>query len=233
MTVVQGGLFSLTAIACDRPQEASTHAPEAAVKARSASKPSPCADLWNRVWAFEQRQAAGPPASRAKTRQFAKSVSRCPDTGRVAFAMAQALALGRSAQGRGLSGLSAFRRAEAWAAKAYGRDPEFMEGMPRRVLGSMWALGGEHLKGRDSESGLELLSEQVNRYPDPPENVMRLVQALLALGDVEGGHEVYCAYSMLPGAWSSLNQELGALKRAFHQTFADEGLTCPESPSST
>lgn len=218
--------------ACQRPAQTVTRVPKP-VASTPKSAPSICDDLWQRAWAFEQDQASGQQASRAKTRQLAKSANRCEDTGRVAFAMGQALLWGRSAQGRGLSGLSAFRRAESWAAKAYARDPEFMNGMPRRVLGSMWALGGEHLKDADSEQGLELLTDQVNRYPKAPENALRLVQALLALGDLESGQEVYCAYAKLPNAWLSLSAELLQLKTQFHQTFVDEGLACSPEPAST
>lgn len=187
---------------------------------------SPCTDLWNKTWAQEQALAAGKQESKSTLRARARKVGACPDTGRVSFAMAQALLWGRVAEGRGLGGLSAFRRAEGWAAKAYERDPEFLEGMPRRVLGSMWAMGGQYLSGRDSESGLELLTEQVERYPRGDENVLRAVQALVSLGDPEAAHEVYCAYSKLPNAWAKLTKESQGLKIELETAFRDEELQC-------
>lgn len=191
------------------------------------AKADPCQGIWDQVWRWEQEQQAGSSVARSEQRKRARSFGGCQDTGRVSFAMAQALMWGRVAQGRGLSGLKAFRRAEGWAAKAYARDPEFQSGMPRRVLGSMWSLGGQHLPGRDSESGLELLADQLKRYPDKDDNALAMIEALVALGDVDGAHGVYCAYTALDGAWTQMEQEGKALQQRMESVFSDEGLQCP------
>lgn len=147
--------------------------------------------------------------------------------------MAQALVWGRVAQGRGLGGLSAFRRAAKWGQIAYERDPEFKSGMPRRVLGSMWALGGQHLRGKDSEAGLELLFEQFKRYPQDPINVLRISEALVSLGDLEGAQEVYCAYDALPKQpWFGLHQEGQRLRTQLSGQFEEEGLGCAPAAGS-
>lgn len=148
--------------------------------------------------------------------------------------MAQALAWGRVAQGRGLGGLTAFRKAAKWGQIAYTRDPEFKDGMPRRVLGSMWALGGQHLRGKDSEAGLELLFEQFKRYPQDAENLLRVCEALVTLGDLEGAQEVYCAYNALPQRpWSGLHREAQALRAQLHDQFESEGLGCTPAASAS
>lgn len=218
-------LGSLLLAACKSatPTPGSTQSP-------AASDPvDPCQGIWDQVWTWEQEQQAGSSKERGELKARARSFGHCQDTGRVSFAMAQALLWGRVAQGRGLSGLSAFRRAESWAAKAYERDPEFQTGMPRRVLGSMWSLGGQHLSGRDSESGLELLADQLKRYPDKDANALAMIEALVALGDVDGAHGVYCAYSALDGSWTQLEQEGKTLQLRMEGVFSDEGLQCPAS----
>lgn len=187
-----------------------------------------CENLWDKAWGWEQALQSGRAEKKAELRSRARRVGECKDTGRVAYAMAQAVVWGRAAQGRGLSGLTAFRRAEKWASKAYERDPEFLEGMPRRVLGTMWAMGGQYLPGKDSESGLELLAEQVQAYPEGDENVLRLMQALVGLGDLDGAHDVYCAYSGLPKAWTQLHPEGKVLKSEIEKAFLDEALACPD-----
>lgn len=223
LRVLAVSLFFLVVVSCQSRRANSTRTTAPALEDAS------CSQIWHKAQSWEQSLQAGTTQTRGQLKKRARSFADCEDSGRVAFAMGQALLWGRVAQGRGLSGLSAFRKAESWAAKAFARDPEFQRGLPRRVLGSMWALGGRYLPGRDSEAGIELLAEQTKRYPQDAENVLRLVQALAALGDLEGGHGIYCSYTKHPSAWTKLHVEGRKLLDELRASFQNEDLACPAS----
>jgi hypothetical protein len=61
------------------------------------------------------------------------------------------------------------------------------------MLGTLYVLApGSVVRHGDSEEGLELLDKQVRRYPQDPQNHLRLAEGYVALGDPEASYDLLC-----------------------------------------
>jgi hypothetical protein len=119
-------------------------------------------------------------------------VRAAPDDQTAAYAYARASVAGRVAEGRGLGALDLLEEMRTWAQRSIERDPKFQDMAATRMLGTLLALAGQHLKGGDSEEGLELLESVVEAHPEHPLNHLRLAEAFVALGDPEAGYDSLC-----------------------------------------
>lgn len=109
------------------------------------------------------------------------------------YGYARAALTGRLAQKRGLSGATLIGDMESWAIYSIKIDPAFRRGAAKRMLATLYVLApASLLKEGDSEDGLTMLEELVERYPDDLPNHLRLADAYLALDDPEGAHEPLC-----------------------------------------
>ena len=109
------------------------------------------------------------------------------------YAYARANLAGRLAEARGMSALYLVGELEKWARVSLALDPRFRNGAARRMLGTVYVLAPASLiKHGDSEEGLELLEKQVSRYPQDPQNHLRLAEGYISLGDPEGAFELLC-----------------------------------------
>ena len=165
-------------------------------------------------------------ASRRWRQSQAARLSDCPDDQTVEYAHARTLVEARSAEGRGLEGLAALRRAAKYAEIAFTRDPEFREGATRRTLGSILALASEHLAHGDSERGIELLSEQLEKYPEDPRNYLRAIEGYVALDDLKSAIDIYCSYSNREFVDVILRKEDKALRSELSKIMQSEGVAC-------
>ena len=109
------------------------------------------------------------------------------------YAFARAALAGRLAEVQGLSAVNLIVDMERWARVSMALNPRFRRGAARRMLGTLYALAPASLvKYGDSEDGLELLEEQVEKYPDDIVNHLRLAEGYVALNDHEGAFEYLC-----------------------------------------
>ena len=110
-----------------------------------------------------------------------------------AYAYARAKLAGRLAETRGLSAVGLIADMERWARISIALDPRFRDGAARRMLGTLYVLApASVVKFGDSEEGLEMLEKQLERYPNDPENHLRLAEGYIALGDPEPAYELLC-----------------------------------------
>jgi tetratricopeptide (TPR) repeat protein len=164
-------------------------------KPKGSVDPSITAAAEQGAWAIhealEARIAAGQ-ASEADRVAALDRVREAADDGSAAHAYARASVAGRVAEGRGLQALALLEEMREWAEASIQRDPDF-EGMAaKRLLGTLYVLAGRHLSKGDSEQGLELLEEVVEKHPDVARNHLRLGEGYVALGDAESGFEPLC-----------------------------------------
>jgi hypothetical protein len=109
------------------------------------------------------------------------------------YAFARAAIAGRLAEVKGLSAINLITDMERWARMSMALNPRFRRGAARRMLGTLYTLAPARLvKHGDSEDGLELLEEQVEKYPDDLVNHLRLAEGYIALNDHEGAFEALC-----------------------------------------
>lgn len=121
-----------------------------------------------------------------------RRVSSLADDGGAGYPLARAGIAGRAAESRGLAALGLVKDAERWARKSIERDPAFRGGEARRLLGTMYVLAGQYLEHGDSEKGLEMLEAVASEFPDDARNHLRVAQAYVELGDVEGALAPWC-----------------------------------------
>jgi tetratricopeptide (TPR) repeat protein len=111
-----------------------------------------------------------------------------------AYAFARAAIAGRLAENRGLQAGGLVTEAEAYARKAREMEPDFREGSATRMLGTLYILAPSRLlKHGDSETGLEMLEEEVEAHPGRPVSRLRLAEGYIALGDPDPAKEHLCA----------------------------------------
>ncbi len=109
------------------------------------------------------------------------------------YAFARAALAGRLAEVKGLSAINLITEMERWARVSMALNPRFRRGAARRMLGTLYALAPTRLvRYGDSEDGLELLEEQVEKYPDDLVNHLRLAEGLVSLNDHEGAFDALC-----------------------------------------
>jgi len=99
-------------------------------------------------------------------------------------ALGRAIVAGRLAQLKGLSAPGLVREVEHYARLSAKLDPTLRYGAAWRILGTLYVMAPAALvEHGDSETGLELLQQAVRKWPDHPENHLRLAEAYLTLGD--------------------------------------------------
>lgn len=110
-----------------------------------------------------------------------------------AYAFARAALAGRLAQVRGLSAIGLVDEAERYARLSLQRDPDFRDGAAARLLGTLYVMApASLLEHGDSETGLEILEEELDERPDLLENHLRVAEAYVALGDPVPAYEHLC-----------------------------------------
>lgn len=99
-------------------------------------------------------------------------------------ALGRAILAGRLAQVGGLAALGLVREIEHYARLSAELDPTLREGAAWRVLGMLYVMApGVLVEHGDSETGVELLEQALQRWPKNAENHLRLAEAYLALDD--------------------------------------------------
>lgn len=143
--------------------------------------------------ALEARIAAGIDTPRDRKAAFRALRDRNEDT--AGFQFAWAAVGGRLVQQKGLLGIELVSQVERHARRSRELDPDFRGGVATRLLGTLYVVApGKLLEFGNSELGLELLEELVEKYPEVPENHLRVAEAYIALGDPEpaGDHLCFC-----------------------------------------
>lgn len=116
------------------------------------------------------------------------------DDGTPGYFFARAAIAGRLAEKRGAEAGLLVTEAEDYARRARAVDPDFLDGSATRLLGSLYVLApGRLLRHGDSESGLELLENEVKAHPDRLIGRLRLAEAYIALNDPDPATEHLCA----------------------------------------
>lgn len=115
------------------------------------------------------------------------------DDGTPAYMFARAAIAGRLAEKRGAEAGLLVTEAEDFARRCRAVEPDFLEGSATRLLGSLYVLApGRLLRHGDSETGLELLENEVKAHPDRLVSRLRLAEAYIALGDPDPAKEHLC-----------------------------------------
>jgi len=110
-----------------------------------------------------------------------------------AYAYARAALTGRLAQIRGLTGASLIAQMERWTRYSLALDPDFRRGAAKRMLGTLYVIApASLLEHGDSEDGLQMLEELLDRFPDDSENHLRVAEGYIALDDPEGAYAPLC-----------------------------------------
>lgn len=110
-----------------------------------------------------------------------------------AYAFARASITGRFVQQRGFRAVGLLAEVEDFALRSRELDPDFRDGAADRLLGTLYAMApSKFLKHGDSELGLELLEDLVEKRPDIAQNHLRLAEAYLALGDPDPARPHLC-----------------------------------------
>jgi hypothetical protein len=113
---------------------------------------------------------------------FAAVRNRNEDT--AAFQFAWAAIAGRLVQQRGLLAANLVKDIERHARRSVELDPKFRDGAATRLLGTMYVVApSSFVEHGNSELGLEMLLELVEKYPNDPENHLRAAEAYIALND--------------------------------------------------
>lgn len=110
-------------------------------------------------------------------------------------AFARAACAGRVAELRGLNAGRFVGEVERYGIKSLELDPTFRHGAAKRMLATLYVIAPAYMvEHGDSETGLEMLLDLVEAWPDDVENHLRLAQAYVVLGDAEPAfvHLCYC-----------------------------------------
>jgi hypothetical protein len=117
-------------------------------------------------------------------RQFAYDTVRARPVDTAAYCFARAVVTGRLVQQKGLLGADKVDEVEHYARRSRQLDPNFRDGAATRMLGTLYVVApAALLRHGDSETGIELLEELVEKRPDVLENQLRLAEGYIALGD--------------------------------------------------
>lgn len=179
LTLFVAALASMAALACK---------PKGTVDPTIAEAP---ADAWAIHEALEQRIATAG-ANDAERAAALDKVRTAPDDQSAAYAYARASVAGRVAEGRGLKALALLEEMREWSETSIERDAAFMDMAATRMLGTLHVLAGQHIKGGDSERGLELLESVLDAHPEHAVNHLRVAQGYIVLGDPEPALELLC-----------------------------------------
>lgn len=179
LTLFVAALASMAALACK---------PKGTVDPTIAEAP---ADAWAIHEALEQRIATAG-ANDAERAAALDKVRTAPDDQSAAYAYARASVAGRVAEGRGLKALALLEEMREWSETSIERDAAFMDMAATRMLGTLHVLAGQHIKGGDSERGLELLESVLDDHPEHAVNHLRVAQGYIVLGDPEPALELLC-----------------------------------------
>lgn len=128
-------------------------------------------------------------------RQYAYNVVKKDDANTAATAYARASVTGRLVQDQGLRAADLVPAVEKYGLRSRRLDPDFRAGAATILLGKLYVMApASLLKKGDSETGLELLEEVVTKYPEVPENHLRLAEAYVTLHDPEPAatHLCFC-----------------------------------------
>ena len=91
---------------------------------------------------------------------------------------------GRVVQSKGLLAAPLIPQIEEYARQSRDLDPSFRGGAAARLLGTLYVMApAKFLRHGDSETGIDLLEELTVKYPEVPENQLRLAEAYVALSD--------------------------------------------------
>ncbi len=121
---------------------------------------------------------------RGADRQFALEFvqAHAADTAPATFACAAVL--GRYVQHRGLLAVLELGEVEQCARRSRQLDPNFRDGAATRLLGTLYVMApAKFLKYGNSETGIDLLEELVDRNPGLVENHLRVAEGYISLGD--------------------------------------------------
>jgi hypothetical protein len=109
------------------------------------------------------------------------------------YYFARAAVAGRLAENRGLQAMGLVTEAEDYARRVRAADPDYRQGAATRMLGTLYVLAPPSLVAHgDSETGLELLENEVKAHPDRVVGRLRLAEAYIALNDPEPSKEHLC-----------------------------------------
>jgi thioredoxin-like negative regulator of GroEL len=143
-----------------------------------------------------------------------------------AFQFAWAAVAGRYVQYRGLLAVDLLKHIERHARRSVELDPAFRNGAATRLLGTMYVVApSSFLEHGDSETGLEMLEGLVEKYPDEPQNHLRVAEAYIALNDPGPAADHLCACLAVKDTMRGEDQKL------LTNLFADAGkVECPGLP---
>lgn len=111
-----------------------------------------------------------------------------------AYDFARAAIAGRLAEKKGLQAGDLVAEVERHARRAREREPDFREGAATRLLGTLYVMAPPRMvEHGDSETGLEILEEEVKAHPDRVDGHLRLAEAYIALNDPEAAFPGLCA----------------------------------------
>lgn len=131
------------------------------------------------------------------------------DDGSAEYAFARAALAGRRAQAQGMKAGGLVEEAESFARRSIERDPGLREGAAQRLLGSLYVLApGRMVQHGDSESGLEMLEEDVEAHPDRADSHLRVAEAYIALDDPEPAFPHLCFVLKAKGSIGGEDQRL-------------------------
>jgi hypothetical protein len=108
-------------------------------------------------------------------------------------ALGRAIVAGRLAQVAGLSAPGLVAEVERYARLSSSLEPGLRYGAAERLLGTLYVMApASLLEHGDSETGLELLEQVVERFPAHATNHLRLAEAYVALSDPEPARPHLC-----------------------------------------
>jgi hypothetical protein len=126
-------------------------------------------------------------------RDFAYRTVRAHAVDTAAYCYARAVVTGRFVQQKGLLGADKVGEVEHYARRSRQLDANFRDGAATRMLGTLYVVApAALLRHGDSETGIELLEELVEKRPDVLENHLRLAEGYIALGDHEAAKTPLC-----------------------------------------
>lgn len=176
---------------------------------------------------------------RAADRSFALTFVRehAADTAAAKFACASVA--GRYVQQRGLLAVQVLSEIEECARRSRQLDPSFRDGAATRLLGSVYVMApAQFVKYGNSETGIDMLEEMVDRNPQLAENHLRLAEGYIALGDAASAVPHLCMSQLRraqlrPDESKLLDQLLRAGGHLNCEATAAQAATPPPTPSPT
>ncbi|MBZ5713315.1 tetratricopeptide repeat protein [Nannocystis pusilla] len=174
--------------------------------------------------ALEAQIDAGTATKQDREDAYALITSWEEDT--AAYAFARAAIAGRLAENRGAQAGGLVTEAEAYARKAREKEPDFREGAATQLLGSLYvAAPSRLLKHGDSETGIELLEQEVEAHPGRVVAQLRLASGYITLGDQDSAKEPLCAAKGAEDRLGAGDRRL--LAKLIEEAGGAEALACP------